>query len=125
MLLFFLEMMERIRRERHLHGLNSTTTSFVEQTELLAPFQTFRTAAMEEEQMELLVPFLTFRAATMEERWTELFIPFWTFRAAEIEEEQMELVVPFRTSHTAKVSIERNSSLRRWIEAHEYSLERS
>ena len=105
-LLFFLGMMERIRREGHLHGLNLITTSFAEQT-------------------ELLVPFLTFHAATMEEQRTKLFIPFWTFRIAEIEKGRMEVFVPFRTSHTAEVSIERNFSLRRWIEAHEYSLESS
>ena len=105
-LLFFLGMMERIRREGHLHGLNSITTSFAEQT-------------------ELLVPFPTFRVATMEERRMDLFIPFWTFRVAEIEEERTELFIPFRTSHTAEVSIERNSSLQRWIEANEYSLKSS
>ena len=82
--LVFLGMMERIRREGHLHGLNSTMSSFVE-------------------QMELLVLFPTFHAATIEER-------------------RMELFLLFRTSHTAEVSIERNSSLQRWIEANEYSL---
>lgn len=80
--------------EGHLHGLNSTTTSFAEQT-------------------ELLIPFPTFHVATMEERRMDLFIPFWTFRVAEIEEERTELFIPFRTSHTAEVSIERNSSLRK------------
>ena len=85
--LVFLGMMERIRREGHLHGLNSTMSSFVE-------------------QMELLVLFPTFHAATIEER-------------------RMELFLLFRTSHTAEVSIERNSSLQRWIEANEYSLKSS
>lgn len=80
--------------EGHLHGLNSTTTSFAEQT-------------------ELLILFPTFRVATMEERRMDLFIPFWTFRVAEIEEERTELFIPFRTSHTAEVSIEHNSSLRK------------
>ena len=93
-------------REGHLHGLNSTTTSFAEQT-------------------ELLVPFPTFRAATMEERQMELFIPFWTFHAAQIEEERTKLFVLFRISHTSEVFIERNSSLQRWIEANEYSLKSS
>ena len=105
-LLFYLGMMERIRREGDLDGLDLTTTSFAEQTELLIPFPTFRVAAMEEGQMEL-------------------FIPFWTFRAVEIEEERTEPFIPSWTFHTAETSIERNSSLQRWIEAHEYSLESS
>ena len=111
--------------EEDLHGLDSITTSFLEQTELLAPFQTFRPAATEEEQTELLIPFPTFRAATMEERQMELFIPFWTFHTAQIEEERTELFVPFQTLYMAETSIKRNSSLQRWIEAHEYSLESS
>ena len=116
--------MERLRREGGLNGLDSTTTSFAEQTELLTPFQTFRITATEEEQMELFVPFPTIRAAAMEGR-TELLILFWTFCVAEIEEERTELFVPFQTLYMAETSIERNSSLQRWIEAHEYSLESS
>ena len=53
--------------EEDLHGLDSITTSFLEQTEMLAPFQTFRPAATEEEQTELLIPFLTFLTPAMEE----------------------------------------------------------
>ena len=49
--------------EEDLHGLDSITTSFLEQTELLAPFQTFRPAATEEEQTELFVPFRTLHGA--------------------------------------------------------------
>jgi len=85
--------------------LDSTTTSFAEQTELLVSFAAFRTAAAKELQMELIIPFWNIRSAETEGQ-TELFIPFRTFRAAE-------------------TSFERTSLLRRWIEAHEYSLERS
>ena len=81
-------------------------TSFADQTELLVPFATFRTAAMKELQMELI-------------------IPFWTIRSAETKEGQTELFIPFRTFQAAETSFERTSSLRMWIEAHEYSLERS
>ena len=55
----------------------------------------------------------------------ELIIPFWNIGSAETEEGQTELFIPFRTFHAAETSFERTSSLRRWIEAHEYSLERS
>ena len=55
----------------------------------------------------------------------ELIIPFWNIHSAETEEGQTELFIPFRTFHAAETSFERTSSLRRWIEAHEYSLERS
>ena len=116
-LLFFLGMMER--------RLNSTTTSFAEQTELLVPFQTLRTAATKKEQTELLVSLATFHTAAVKEAQTELIIPFWTIPAAEKEEEQMKLFILFRAFHTAINSFERNSSLRRWIEAHEYSLKSS
>jgi len=86
--------------------LDSTMTSFAEQTELLVPFATFHTAVAKELQMELI-------------------IPFWTIRSAETEEGQTELFIPFRTFHATETSFEHTSSLRRWIEAHEYSFERS
>ena len=75
-LLFFLGMMERIRKKGDPRELDSTTTSFVEKTELLVPFATFRTTAMEEEQTELLIPFATFHTAAVKEAQTELIIPF-------------------------------------------------
>ena len=81
-------------------------TSFAEQTELLILFATFHTAAAKELQMELI-------------------IPFWTIPAVEKEEEQMKLFILFRAFHTAINSFERNSSLRRWIKAHQYMWERS
>ena len=105
-LLFFLGMMERIRKKGDPHELDSTTTSFVEKTKLLVRFATFRTTAMEEEQ-------------------TELIIPFCTIRAAETEEEQTELSVRFRTFCATETSTKHNFLLRRCLEAHEYLLERS
>ena len=77
------------------------------------------------EQTELLVLFATFHTATAKELQMELIIPFWNIHSAETEEGQTELFIPFRTFHAAETSFERTSSLRRWIEAHEYSLERS
>ena len=55
----------------------------------------------------------------------ELIILFWTIRSAETEEGQTELFIPFRTFRAAETSFERTSLLRRWIEAHEYSLKSS
>ena len=116
-LLFCLGMMER--------RLDSTTTSCAVQTELLIPFQASRTVATEDEQPELLIPFVTFHTAAVKEAQTELIIPFWTIPAAEKEEEQMKLFILFRAFHTAINSFEHNSSLRRWIKAHQYMWERS
>ena len=56
---------------------------------------------------------------------TKLLASFQTFHTVATEVEQTELLVPFRTFHRAETFMEHNSSLRRWIEAHEYSFERS